>query len=261
MKLQINQFHQISFFFDKAKPLSIAIVGNGPSALKFKLGDHIDSYDCVVRMNNFKLSEDFEPSLGKKTNIFMFNFWNDVNKTPKDLNKHGVKMIWSSIPYSQYRPKWINMLNQGKDFFPSFPIFLLSEFDYFRIHNSNYRFIQLLRYLVFKLGGLSALRKLIFIKNVDTVPSTGLVAIFFALKLKPKQILITGYDFFSCNSAHYFNPNSPIPKETHHDFASEPDILCKIIKQNHKTKFKIALCDQDLKNKFSVFNNVEILNH
>lgn len=46
----------------------VFIVGNGPSATRYKLGKEIDAADVVVRLNDFK-TKGFEPFVGSKTTL------------------------------------------------------------------------------------------------------------------------------------------------------------------------------------------------
>jgi len=49
--------------------MSVVIVGNGPSILDEKKGNIIDSYDIVIRINDYVI-EGYEEHTGKKTDIW-----------------------------------------------------------------------------------------------------------------------------------------------------------------------------------------------
>ena len=49
---------------------SVAIIGNGPSALGRRHGDFIDEHDIVIRFNNYQI-DGFDDDYGKKTNIWV----------------------------------------------------------------------------------------------------------------------------------------------------------------------------------------------
>lgn len=55
----------------------IILIGNGPSVLDHKNGSKIDSFDIVVRFNNFKI-ENYEEYVGKKTNYWFT--WSDFHE-------------------------------------------------------------------------------------------------------------------------------------------------------------------------------------
>jgi len=52
---------------------SIAVVGNGPQELGRKSGAKIDSYDIVIRFNNFSTNKQFAIDYGKKTDVHVFS--------------------------------------------------------------------------------------------------------------------------------------------------------------------------------------------
>lgn len=52
---------------------SVVLVGNGPSVLTSKLGGFIDSFDEVVRFNNYR-TEGFEAHVGRKTTLWSTYF-------------------------------------------------------------------------------------------------------------------------------------------------------------------------------------------
>lgn len=67
----------------------IIIVGNGPSVLDNSLGNIIDSYDAVVRFNDYKLIG-FEKHVGTKTDIW----FNTLTISPP--RPCAKKIIWHS---------------------------------------------------------------------------------------------------------------------------------------------------------------------
>ena len=52
---------------------NIAIIGNGPSEIGTGNGSKIDSFDKVVRMNNFYISDEFSNDYGVKVNCWCTN--------------------------------------------------------------------------------------------------------------------------------------------------------------------------------------------
>lgn len=61
--------------------MSIVLVGNGPSATIHKLGDRIDSFEEVVRFNNF-ITAGYEEWVGTKTTLWARNTTNSVLPRP-----------------------------------------------------------------------------------------------------------------------------------------------------------------------------------
>lgn len=68
----------------------IILIGNGPSLLYKNNGEEIDSFDNVVRFNNYKI-DSFESFVGKKTDI-----WFTVCCNPKHMNNiHEYKEVYT----------------------------------------------------------------------------------------------------------------------------------------------------------------------
>jgi hypothetical protein len=63
---------------------NIILVGNGPSLLSREIGSEIDSFDKVVRFNNFEL-EGFEKHVGKKCSILARRSCDDVKLWPEEM--------------------------------------------------------------------------------------------------------------------------------------------------------------------------------
>lgn len=234
--LKINQWHEIR---KKYQAESIAVVGNGPSALRYSIGNRIDACDLVVRMNNYKITAGFAPFIGVKIDVFLSSlFFRIVQKTEKDLRREGVRMIWSSIPDMPYVDQWPIDVARAKDNFPAYDIYLPSRYDFIKaVDKPDWHIFA--RYAGYALMGQK------FLEAFGIwwpVPSSGLMAILMAMNCRPKSMIITGFDFYAADKkAHYYEENGIIPKKTHHSFASEPAVLCKYIKKNRSIKFILAL--------------------
>ena len=48
----------------------VVLIGNGPSAVKEKLGSVIDTFETVVRFNTYRI-DGFEDYVGTKTDIWV----------------------------------------------------------------------------------------------------------------------------------------------------------------------------------------------
>jgi hypothetical protein len=167
---------------------SVVLVGNGPSVQDSKLGALIDSFDEVVRFNNFKI-EGFEPFVGTKTTL-----WSTFFKAVEDLNKHPkvICLCENAVPPESvtevYRiPSWC--------------------------YNRTLRSVQDRSY--WKKG---------FAKEGKLIASSGLqVATFLLEVLTVKKVHLYGFDHFSKDRSsqhHYWNP-SAFKKPAEHDGAIE----------------------------------------
>jgi len=59
-----------NFFVNYIKGKTVAIVGNGPQELGSGNGKKIDSYDVVIRFNDYVISSEFAVDYGQKTNVW-----------------------------------------------------------------------------------------------------------------------------------------------------------------------------------------------
>lgn len=70
----------------------VLIVGNGPSLLGSELGVVIDSYDIVVRFNNYR-TEGYEQDVGTKTTI-----WSRYRDLEIERDSSTFNQIWVVVP-------------------------------------------------------------------------------------------------------------------------------------------------------------------
>jgi hypothetical protein len=251
--LRINKWKEIRSIY---KTDSIAIVGNAPSVLNSKIGSLIDSSDCVIRMNKYQIREEYIPFIGKKTDIFVSNFYkSDLEKSFEDLKNAGVKMIWSSIPYTNYVYHWRQDLSDGNKYFHPYKIYVSNNYDFFRTNTRS----DLYNFLIFSIYSILGRNILKFLGHRLVVPSTGLMSIIQAINLRPKKIIITGFDFFATDRAHYFSEDKRnFLREAHHRFCREPYAIKKFILKNPRINFYLAV-DSTIKGikEFRNYSNVQ----
>lgn len=228
--LKIDGWGELKGKFD-----GIAIIGNAPCALDFKIGPSIDAHDCTIRMNNYVVSEEFAPFIGFKTDVFVTNcFPLELGKSEEYLLNNGVKMIWASISKSDYLSQWPRYLAHVERMFGRYDVLVPSHADIVAVTPmDDARLNRWLRRLLLGHGEL--------------VPSTGLVAIAMALKLEPRKMLISGFDFFSSKQAYYFSPNA-LAKDwglTHHRFDKEPSVIARLVAAHPEVQFELAVNSDD----------------
>ena len=81
--------------------MKAVIVGNGPSLLEKENGTVIDSFDVVVRFNNFK-TKGFEKHTGTKTNYWFNTISNHtVEPIPERIVWHSWN--WSVVTDDRYK--------------------------------------------------------------------------------------------------------------------------------------------------------------
>ncbi len=182
----------------------IIIIGNGPSATQGNLGSIIDSYDCIIRINNF-VTDGLESQVGSRTDIW-------VNGANQGLNKRTIlpDRILVMIPPSVLEHK-------GE-----------------AIHPRIQKRLGTNKYTMLPLEIMSQMEKT---AGIDR-PTTGFFAIYY-LYLLGLDITLHGFDFFVGSTAHYFD--SPlkrwlkekglIRKAAKHDINREKEFVENLIRQ------------------------------
>jgi len=160
-----NKEQLINFITNK----KILIVGGAPSASK-KSKNWYDSFDVIVRLNNYKKATD------SKTDIFFSYFGRNIKKTKEELLKDGVKFLINKYP--------------NKD--------LSKELKNSNIDDKDYRWVYNLR-KDWWFCTLISLTKEELLYQIELLggymPTVGLSAILFFLQFK-NPITIIGFDCF-----------------------------------------------------------------
>ncbi|MFV0322250.1 MAG: glycosyltransferase family 29 protein [Alphaproteobacteria bacterium] len=180
-------------FITKISPnTKIAVVGNAPSLKEKKLGKFIDSFDIVIRVNNY-LVKGFEEFTGKKTSIWMSGNtrrYEDENNLPKmDMQVIITPSSW-----------------------------------YFRRHDHHGHISHLFEGNVKKnVPNALILPYAVMMKNECMAlmmnPTTGMRAILWALSMTDEPVNIFGFNFFQDteNIYYYGNQNVPLVWKEQHD--------------------------------------------
>lgn len=172
----------------------VAIVGGADSVLKEKLGEYIDGFDVVVRINKGVeiITTQFE-FVGQKTDVLFHSFLEIPPNmggspiTPELWQERNVKILLFALNYEY---GW-NILN----------LFLLF------LKNTKGRF------------KFSQLPKDLYLKNLAIVqpngPTTGFTAINTVFNCHPKELYITGITFFKTpHNVEYRTVGDDFLKET-----------------------------------------------
>jgi hypothetical protein len=181
---------------------SLAIVGNAGYLSELSQGERIDSHDLVLRMNNFRTAG-FEPQVGRKLDLFLTTFHNDVDLSNPALGQ--ARLIIASVPYN--------------------------------FAKSRRRGLQQ-RHAEFIVGGLRQMgRREVFVpgteyftaarQQIGRYPTTGAMALLLSLDvLLPAcgSLFVTGFSFFE-GRGHYFH-DQPVTA-ANHDPARERQWLCE----------------------------------
>lgn len=199
--------------FDKENRLKykrVSIIGNGPfsSDLSKKIDD---SY--VMRCNNFQISDEFK-GIGTKTDMNVSSLYPEIipgNQVDYPIiGAHPIHDIignYSDAKHMHYH--WVSSKHT-----------LLAAANNILTFNEADEFFDIWKMLADDIGGF---------------PTTGLVAILLAKYWGFKEILLSGFNFFSTNKTHYWTDN-PTKPSLHHKPNTEKQVVEKWIK-NSKIKF------------------------
>lgn len=91
---------------------TILIIGNGPSVLNHEVGHLVDSYDHVVRFNNYQL-KGYEKYIGTKTTILARRACDDVKLHPPEL----YEQIFCFVTYCKWTEGMIHVARSVKQFY------------------------------------------------------------------------------------------------------------------------------------------------
>jgi len=192
-----QQYHSL-------KDSSILIVGNGPSATEHELGQKIDGFDQIIRINNF-VTQGMEPRVGSRTDIWV-NGANQGLKKRTDIPEKILVMI---------PPVVLNHKGAA-------------------IHLRIEKRLGTQDYTLLSLQMMSEMEKSCGLDR----PTTGFFTIYF-FYLLGLNLTLHGFDFFVGSTAHYFD--SPlkrwfkekglIKKATKHDVNKEKEFVEALIQQ------------------------------
>jgi len=146
------------------------IVANGASATMKPLGREIDTFDCVVRINNY-VTTGMEDRVGSRTDIWVNGANQGLKKRPVPPNQ-----IVVMIPSGILEEKGVG------------------------IHDRIWRRLRTTQYHLVPLREIRSLEALAGLPR----PTTGLFSILYFYTLG-YDLTLHGFDFFQGSPAHYFD--------------------------------------------------------
>jgi hypothetical protein len=187
-------------------PLKIIVVGNSPNVLFHEVGDQINSFDVVIRINDFQIKK-FKKNVGYKVTHWATSFSPVINIRPVNNFK---KIFTSNV--NQTDKKFLNRISR------IVPPNLFKNVD---ILPSN---------------ELSLLKSKIGYCDSNKWPTTGLLAIHMALtRFTNSDVYIHGFSFFKESSnyvSHYWNEQKNECFKKHHDSILEENYVNYLVKLN-----------------------------
>lgn len=220
-----RRFDRHWFFEHFGNAKTLALVGNAPNVLDYELGDFIDSFDVVCRVNKFEISQKYSRHIGTRTDLYATNLLS--SKTYDELSMLGVKSAVVTRPLSV---KYSLNVGLGKmlanlpcigPFKPSF----ISEQDFDFLYES------------------------LSIKEDDPVgrnPSSGLTLMYLFLKhLALEKFFLIGFNCYDQSNQHgmyYFQRDSYVEDVTiedihnkYHPQEKEIEFIRKLIIKHENT--------------------------
>ncbi len=173
----------------------VIIVGNGASVLQRELGDQIDAFDVIVRINDFKI-EGFEQHVGTRTDI-LFTCRLDIYNSLYLISK------FPEVILSLYCNPWNGVYTKSDVFFHR------------NITDEIYPFQAR------ALGGKVGMKW-------PKYPSTGLICIDYMIE-RYGHVTIAGFDNFKGGNLHYYEEGKRMSASTH-----APEIQKKYLLQLEK---------------------------
>lgn len=155
----------------------VALVGSGPGCLDNPPG-YVDSHDVVVRVNNFKTVPD--SGTGMRTDIFYSFFGNSIKKSVAELKAGGVQLCICKCPNGQFIDSPWHRINRK-----------MAGVDFSYIYRSRDSWWFCPTYV-------PSVPE--FLKHFEMlgrhVPTTGFSALLTILEYNPRNVFVTGFDFF-----------------------------------------------------------------
>jgi hypothetical protein len=210
------------------KNKNVVIVGSAPSGIENNTAANIESFDEIIRVNNYKtkgidlrnIPYDYSASLGMRTDWHYSFYGGSIRKTKEEMQAENIKGHLCKCPNAEcHVTDWHRERNQqqGGDFRPIYrrrrdywiaPVYVPERDHYMELFNL--------------LG--------------KHVPSTGFACIWELIQCEPKKLYITGFDFMRSkkhNVDELWNPGNQ-DDPIRHMWDSEAELLKKWA---YKSKF------------------------
>jgi len=211
---------------DLVKNKKVALVGPSPHILGKKQGSFIDSFDIVIRVNEFGIPSSLYEDYGSKTNIIFVALHENSNSIFKEMiKKNDLSTLKFVLCISHEYNLQPNSERERS----------LSVFKYYKDLNLDIKFVHL--------GNEQFFERC---KKFDSFPSTGSSVIYELVKSEVKELYVTGMSFYTTKFQYNdekseiwkkFGPkNQNILRASGHDTKKEVHFLRSYSKKNKNTK-------------------------
>lgn len=193
------------------KDKRVAIIGGADSILNEKLGDYIDSFDVVVRVNKgVDVIDKQHEYVGKRTDVLFHCLYEDINKGGSPITAE--RWIQNNVKHIIFSHNFLYSSFASRYFL-----------NFLRKTNRNIQLSQVPRRL--------------FYKNIKAIrpygPTTGFIAINTIFNCSPKELYLTGITFFKTphNKSYrnvQFRDIAVLKKQNKHDVDAEYEYIKKL---------------------------------
>lgn len=167
----------------------VCLVGSGPGLLQ-NPREFVDSHDVVIRVNTYMLTG---PVTGRRCDIHYSFYGSSVRKTAAELKRDGVQLCMAKCPNAQFiESVWHKKNNKMRGV----------DFSYIYEARKNFWFCP--TYVPTTEEFLAHFNLL-----GGHVPTTGFSALLDVLSYNPKNVMLTGYDFFQSRIHNLFETWGP----------------------------------------------------
>lgn len=212
--MQLN-FREIKNIIENKKVL---ILGSGPTVTNLK-SKFMEKYDIIVRMNNYKFFNSC-----KRIDIYYSYFGRNIKKTAYDLQHDNIKYLMCKYPNTDFREHNNGAAQPG------------ISGDFRKTYNRKGQYFDLTN-IPYYIPSLEHFKENYELLN--RIPTTGMSAILDILRMNPKEVYISGFDFFK-SKIHNINEKWT-EGDGNHDHQAEEKLVKDLI-INDKIK-----CDKPLR--------------
>lgn len=223
------KFPDIQNFF---KGKRVAIIGSAPCVLENN-GGHIDSYDEVIRVNNYKIKP-FQNHVGSRCDIHYAFYGSSIRKRMEQLKTDGVKFCMCKCPddlcFDHHKMVDWDQHNRG------------GNYKWIYENRKDWWFTDI--YVPDRKAFMDYMGLL-----KGHVPTTGFSCILDLLQCECKELYITGFDGFK-SKVHNINESWRDKKERFDPVCHEPDKEMELIKHYNDTMENVKV-DMHLQRRFN----------
>jgi len=195
--------------------MNICIVGNGPSSLKTRNGEFIDSCDIVVRIGHCVI-EGYEEYIGSKLDIYAGR-WKKLEVHPDLCSKADKIWLLYPPPPHNWHLSTLGSSSIGRE---------KLALERMKVDTSKIMYVPEQIQEDYKSRYAGSLPKMSDALCGFNIPASGTVVIDMVLHFYPdSKIYVTGFDGYFDNTTYYFDKGRTIGKHFTHSHSAIPQYV------------------------------------